>query len=339
MKRLVSLMLTIALLLTMTSAPVMARTPEEIAIDVQYLYDQIDLLEASGQHSNMDVSSVFVDLTRLDTKTVTETVYAQGDSKPSQNNTFPVPKIYTTHEAEQKLVQYVLGNIANTYRAEPLNTEISGKTYSGQQTVAFYVYGPHAAQAIDEIYLGIPTCFPIEYDRSSGTSRPKNTVIKTPIAEETITKIEKLANTVFAINATEYTTEVLTLTTDESGTKSETVSTATETMDTVPYIKENRTYVPVRYLAYSLGVQEENIIWDNDARKVSITKDDTTIVLIIGSQYMYVNKKPIKMDVSPEITNDRTFLPARWVAEALGAEVEWDDTTKQVIIKMPVTEE
>jgi hypothetical protein len=54
---------------------------------------------------------------------------------------------------------------------------------------------------------------------------------------------------------------------------------------------------------------------------------------------MQVNKSPVHMDVSPEITNDRTFLPARWVAEALGAEVEWDDTTKQAIIKMPVTEE
>ena len=51
---------------------------------------------------------------------------------------------------------------------------------------------------------------------------------------------------------------------------------------------------------------------------------------------MQVNKSPVRMDVSPEITNDRTFLPARWVAEALGAEVEWDDTTKQAIIKMPI---
>jgi len=53
---------------------------------------------------------------------------------------------------------------------------------------------------------------------------------------------------------------------------------------------------------------------------------------------MYVNGQSTRMDVSPEITNDRTFLPARWVAEALGAEVEWDENTKQAIIKMPITE-
>jgi hypothetical protein len=54
---------------------------------------------------------------------------------------------------------------------------------------------------------------------------------------------------------------------------------------------------------------------------------------------MQVNGQSTRMDVSPEITNDRTFLPARWVAEALGAEVEWDDITKQAIIKMPIEPE
>jgi hypothetical protein len=335
MKRLVSLMLTIALLLTMV-VPVMARTPEEIAADVQYLYDQIDLLEASGQYSNMDVSSVFVDLTQLDTKTVVETVYAQGDSNPVKANTFKVPKVYTIHDAEQKLVQYVLGNIANTYRAEPLNTEISGVIYDDKQSVVFYVYGQYMAQAIDEIYLGIPTCFPIEYDRSSGTSRPKNTVIETPIAEATIAKI---ASTAFTVNASEYITEILNITTDATGSKTDTVSTTTETMDATPYIREDRTYVPVRYLAYSLGVAEAGVTWDGQARRVGISKDDTNITLIIGSPVMYVNGQSVKMDVSPEITNDRTFLPARWVAEALGAKVEWDDDTRQAIIKMPIEAE
>ena len=53
---------------------------------------------------------------------------------------------------------------------------------------------------------------------------------------------------------------------------------------------------------------------------------------------MQVNQKPITMDVAPEITNDRTFLPARWVAEALGAEVGWDSIAKQTTIKIPIKE-
>ena len=35
----------------------------------------------------------------------------------------------------------------------------------------------------------------------------------------------------------------------------------------------------------------------------------------------------------PTIINDRTYVPVRFLAEALGAEVDWDDTHKVVIIK------
>ena len=37
-------------------------------------------------------------------------------------------------------------------------------------------------------------------------------------------------------------------------------------------------------------------------------------------------------DVAPEITYDRTMLPARFVAEHLGATVEWKDADQQVVI-------
>src|SRR5690606_15944208 len=137
-------------------------------------------------------------------------------------------------------------------------------------------------------------------------------------------------------NQTSYT--ITTVNTAGDTDEEEVIAPTVQTMDVAPYIKEDRTYVPVRYLAYSLGVAEDGVTWDGNARRVGISKDDTDITLIIGSPVMYVDKKPVKMDVSPEITNNRTFLPARWVAEALGAEVEWDDTTKQAIIKMPITE-
>ncbi len=35
----------------------------------------------------------------------------------------------------------------------------------------------------------------------------------------------------------------------------------------------------------------------------------------------------------PTLINDRTYVPVRFLAEALGAEVDWDDTHKVVIIK------
>jgi hypothetical protein len=40
------------------------------------------------------------------------------------------------------------------------------------------------------------------------------------------------------------------------------------------------------------------------------------------------------MDVAPEIKDGRTMLPFRWIAQALGASVEWDEATQTVTVKL-----
>ncbi|HOQ09731.1 MAG TPA: copper amine oxidase N-terminal domain-containing protein, partial [Syntrophomonadaceae bacterium] len=47
---------------------------------------------------------------------------------------------------------------------------------------------------------------------------------------------------------------------------------------------------------------------------------------------LVVNGQEIKSDVPPQIIGDRTMVPVRWIAEALGAEVEWDAASRTVII-------
>jgi len=47
---------------------------------------------------------------------------------------------------------------------------------------------------------------------------------------------------------------------------------------------------------------------------------------------LIVNGQEIKPDVPPQIVNDRTMVPVRWVAEALGAEVKWEAETSSVVI-------
>ncbi len=112
-----------------------------------------------------------------------------------------------------------------------------------------------------------------------------------------------------------------------------TVNGVTRVMDVAPYIKNDRTYVPYRYLAYVLGVAEENVVWDQAAQTVTLTKGDNTVVATIGSTTMTVNGEAVVMDVAPEITNDRTMLPARWLAEALGATVGWDPASRTVVVE------
>jgi len=103
-------------------------------------------------------------------------------------------------------------------------------------------------------------------------------------------------------------------------------------MDVAPYIKSNRTYVPVRYLAYALGVAEADVVWDEASQKATLTKGDNVVELTVGSTTITVNGEAQTMDVAPEVVNNRTMLPARYVAEGLGYVVGWDPGTRTVLI-------
>ena len=56
------------------------------------------------------------------------------------------------------------------------------------------------------------------------------------------------------------------------------------------------------------------------------------IILTIGEKSALVFGQTKSNDVAPKIVNDRTMLPARFVAESLGAVVEWDGDKQLVTI-------
>jgi hypothetical protein len=47
---------------------------------------------------------------------------------------------------------------------------------------------------------------------------------------------------------------------------------------------------------------------------------------------LYVNGTQLSPDVPPQIINGRTMVPIRFVAEALGTQVTWNETTNSVLI-------
>lgn len=58
----------------------------------------------------------------------------------------------------------------------------------------------------------------------------------------------------------------------------------------------------------------------------------TTVAFAANPIKLIVNGQEIKPDVSPQIINGRTMVPVRWVAEALGADVQWDEHANAVRI-------
>ena len=104
--------------------------------------------------------------------------------------------------------------------------------------------------------------------------------------------------------------------------------------DAAPYVAKDRTFVPFRALGEAIGAEVE---WDNDARTVTYTLGKTEVVMTIGETTYTVNGEEKTMDVAPEITNDRTYVPVRFVGEALGFKVTAlsaaDGTTASVVFQ------
>ncbi|MBA1336576.1 MAG: hypothetical protein HPY66_3011 [Firmicutes bacterium] len=66
----------------------------------------------------------------------------------------------------------------------------------------------------------------------------------------------------------------------------------------------------------------------------TVMRQRLAIVLTIGSMESRVNGKPLSLDVPPSIIDDRTMVPARFVAESMGADVEWNGKTSTVRITL-----
>jgi len=99
--------------------------------------------------------------------------------------------------------------------------------------------------------------------------------------------------------------------------------------DTQPIIQNGRTLVPFRAIFEALGSE---VGWDQSTRTVTAERDDLVVTLQIGNPVMMVNDEEVTLEVAPQIIGGRTLVPARAVAEAKGAEVEWDRETRTVVI-------
>ena len=98
-----------------------------------------------------------------------------------------------------------------------------------------------------------------------------------------------------------------------------------------PFIENDRTLVPVRFIAEELGAV---VTWDGTERTVLIKREDISIFLRTDSfLVMYDNGESYNIsDVAPKIINDRTYVPLRLISNAFGIGIEWDGESRTVII-------
>lgn len=102
--------------------------------------------------------------------------------------------------------------------------------------------------------------------------------------------------------------------------------------DVAPFIHEGRTLVPLRALGEALGFAVD---YDGAERRITLARGETTLVLWVDSTRVLVNGREATIDVPALVRSGRTFVPVRFVAEQLGAVVEWDGVQVKVTRPKP----
>lgn len=99
--------------------------------------------------------------------------------------------------------------------------------------------------------------------------------------------------------------------------------------ETVPYIRNGRTYLPVRFVAENLGASVE---WDAETGTATIRSEEAIITVSDRSNVITINGKETKMDVTPEIVSGRMMAPIRFIAQALNCAVGWNEKENKAVI-------
>ena len=107
-------------------------------------------------------------------------------------------------------------------------------------------------------------------------------------------------------------------------------------MEEEPILKEDRTYIPIRYFAEALDYKVE---WIEEDRTAKLTNSENTILIPIGMKEVSLNGKKVMLDEKSFIEKGRTYIPLRAVAQLLSQNVQWDQKNQTAIVGEFTTQE
>lgn len=101
--------------------------------------------------------------------------------------------------------------------------------------------------------------------------------------------------------------------------------------DYSPYIKEGRTFVPIREITEKLGA---DVKWNGKDKSIKITLNGDVINMQIDNSKVTVNDKKIELDraQAPQLAlyskprkETKTMVPLRFISETFGYNVDWNN--------------
>lgn len=103
--------------------------------------------------------------------------------------------------------------------------------------------------------------------------------------------------------------------------------------DAEPLNRYNRNFLPFRAVFEALGAEVD---YYHPTRTAFAIRGDVRVDIPIGDDKIYITRngevEVLQMDVETFTKNGRTYVPVRFVAQALGCLVEWDQKNLTVVI-------
>jgi len=99
-----------------------------------------------------------------------------------------------------------------------------------------------------------------------------------------------------------------------------------------------RTYVPLRFVSEFFGCE---VKWDQEKQLIVVTKDQISIFLSVGESIALVQDQGNSRLISiapPELINNRTMVPLRFMSEVVGAQVNFTPAAGGVNNRVDVDE-
>jgi hypothetical protein len=102
--------------------------------------------------------------------------------------------------------------------------------------------------------------------------------------------------------------------------------------DTQPRFMYNHVMVPMRGVFEKLHA---NVDWNGGMHQITCVNDRATVKLILGDNEARVNGEKIIFDAPATLSHGRTLVPLQFLAQSLGARVQWDNATQTVHVLSP----
>ena len=97
-----------------------------------------------------------------------------------------------------------------------------------------------------------------------------------------------------------------------------------------PFIdSNNRTLVPMRIVMEKYGC---TVDWEQESLSAIVKKGDVTVKVPTMQKFIMVNNVIQDTDTKPQNINGRIYLPVAAVLRAVGADVQWNDESRSVVV-------